>query len=46
MPDNTGFMIAGYSATVLVLIGYVISLIVRVRALSERSDAIDSAARR
>ena len=46
MPDNMGFMIAGYVATILVLVGYVLSLVVRARAIARRGDAIDSVAGR
>ncbi|HYW51629.1 MAG TPA: hypothetical protein VE861_13535 [Gemmatimonadaceae bacterium] len=45
MPDNTGFMIAGYAATVIVLVGYVVSLVVRARAMARRGAAIDSVPR-
>ncbi|MES3035915.1 MAG: hypothetical protein V4813_18070 [Gemmatimonadota bacterium] len=45
MPDNTGFMIAGYVATVVVLVGYVVSLVVRARAMARRGDAIDTVTR-
>jgi hypothetical protein len=46
MPDNGGYMIAGYVAAALILGGYVVSLIVRARAIARRGDAIDSAPRR
>jgi CcmD family protein len=46
MPDNTGFMIAGYAATILVLVGYVLSLVMRARAMARRADAIDTVAGR
>lgn len=45
MPDNTGFMIAGYAAAIIVLAGYVIALVARARSMASRSDAIDSASR-
>lgn len=41
MPDNTGYMIAGYVAAAVILGGYVLSLVVRARAMSRRGDAID-----
>ena len=43
MPHNTGFMIAGYAAAVLILGGYVVALIGRSRAMSRRSHALDAA---
>jgi hypothetical protein len=46
MPDNGGYMIAGYIAAALITGGYVVSLIVRARAIARRGDAIDTAPRR
>ena len=46
MPDNTGYMIAGYVATVVVLAGYVVALVARGRAIARRGEAIDSTTRR
>lgn len=45
MPDNAGYMFAAYIAAALVFGGYVMSLIVRARAMSRRGDAIDSVSR-
>jgi hypothetical protein len=46
MPENGGYMVAGYVAAALIVGAYVVSLIVRARAISRRGDAIDSAPRR
>jgi hypothetical protein len=45
MPDNAGFMYAAYVAAAAVFGGYVVSLIVRARAMEKRGAAIDSVAR-
>ncbi len=45
MPDNAGFMFAAYIAAALVFAGYVMSLIVRARAMVRRGDAINSVSR-
>lgn len=45
MPENAGYMFAAYIASALVCGGYVLSLVVRARALSRRSDAIGTASR-
>jgi hypothetical protein len=45
MPENTGYMAAAYVAAALILGGYVVSLITRTRAMSARSDAIDTVTR-
>jgi hypothetical protein len=46
MPENAGYMYAAYVAAALVVGGYVVSLVVRARAMSRRGDAIDSVSRR
>ncbi len=46
MPDNAGYMYAAYIASAVVFGGYVVSLIVRARAMARRGDAIDSVTRR
>jgi hypothetical protein len=33
MPDNTGYMVAGYVVTAIVMLGYAISLAIRIRRL-------------
>ncbi len=45
MPDNAGYMFAAYIAAAMVFGGYVVSLIVRARAMSRRGDAIDTVSR-
>ena len=45
MPDNAGFMFAAYIAAALVFGGYVVSLVVRARAMARRGDAIDTVSR-
>lgn len=45
MPENSGFMVAAYIAAALIIGGYVASLLLRVRAMSARSDAIDTVTR-
>ena len=45
MPDNAGYMFAAYIASALVFGGYVVSLVVRGRAMARRGDAIDSVPR-
>jgi hypothetical protein len=45
MPDNTGFMIAGYTVAIVLLVGYLVSLVVRSRAMQRRGDALDGVAR-
>jgi CcmD family protein len=46
MPDNAGYMFAAYIAAALIIGGYVVSLVVRARAMARRGDAIDTAPRR
>jgi hypothetical protein len=46
MPDNAGYMFAAYIAAALIVGGYVMSLVVRARAMARRGDAIDTAPRR
>ena len=46
MPENSGYMIAAFIASALVFGGYVVSLVVRARAMARRGDAIDSVTRR
>ena len=46
MPDNAGYMFAAYIAAALIIGGYVMSLVVRARAMARRGDAIDTAPRR
>ncbi len=46
MPDNGGYMFAAYIAAALIIGGYVLSLVVRARAMARRGDAIDTAPRR
>jgi hypothetical protein len=46
MPENSGYMVAAYIATAVILGGYIVSLITRARAMSARSDAVDSVTRR
>jgi hypothetical protein len=45
MPENSGYMVAAYIAAAIILGGYVLSLITRARAMSARSDAIDTVTR-
>ena len=45
MPENSGFMAAAYIAAALIIGGYVASLLLRARAMSARSDAIDTVTR-
>jgi hypothetical protein len=45
MPDNTGFMIVAYIAVGVILAGYLLSLVLRVREFSRRGGAIGSAPR-
>ena len=45
MPDNAGYMFAAYIASALVFGGYVMSLVVRGRAMARRGDAIDTVTR-
>jgi hypothetical protein len=46
MPDNAGYMYAAYVAAALLVGGYVMSLVMRARAMARRGDAIDTVARR
>jgi CcmD family protein len=46
MPDNAEYMYAAYVAAVLLVGGYVASLISRARAMTRRGEAIDSVTRR
>jgi hypothetical protein len=46
MPENSGYMFAAYVAAALVLVGYVVSLVVRSRDMTRRGDAIDAVTRR
>jgi hypothetical protein len=46
MPENSGYMYAAYVMAAAVLGGYVVSLVVRTRAMARRGDAIDPAARK
>ncbi len=45
MPENAGYMFAAFIAAAAVFGGYVISLVVRARAMSTRGDAIDTVTR-
>lgn len=45
MPDNAGYMFAAYIAAALVFGGYVLSLLLRARAMTRRGDAIDTVSR-
>jgi len=45
MPDNAGYMFAAYVAAAAVFGGYVLSLVLRARAMSTRGDAIDTVSR-
>lgn len=40
MPENSGYMIAAFIASAVVFGGYVVSLVVRARAMARRGDAI------
>jgi hypothetical protein len=46
MPDNAGYMYAAYVACAVVCGGYVISLVVRARAMARRGAAIESVTRK
>lgn len=46
MPDNARYMYAAYVAAALLVGGYVMSLVMRARAMARRGDAIDTVARR
>lgn len=46
MPENSGYMFAAFVVAGLVYGGYVVSLVMRARAMSRRGDAIDAAPRR
>jgi len=45
MPENAGYMFAAFIAAAAVFGGYVVSLVVRARAMSTRGDAIDTVTR-
>jgi hypothetical protein len=45
MPENSGYMFAAFIAAAAVFGGYVVSLVVRARAMSTRGDAIDTVTR-
>ncbi|MDZ7631262.1 MAG: hypothetical protein U5K74_07925 [Gemmatimonadaceae bacterium] len=46
MPDNAGYMFAAFIAAVLLVGGYLASLVLRARAMARRGDAIESVTRR
>jgi CcmD family protein len=45
MPENSSYMFAAYVAAALVIGGYVLSLVIRARAMAKRGAAIDSVTR-
>jgi len=45
MPDNASYMFAAYIAAAVVVGGWLVSLVMRARAMSRRGTAIDSAPR-
>ncbi len=45
MPDNAGYMFAAYIAAAVIVGGYVMSLVVRARAMARRGDAIERVTR-
>ncbi len=46
MPENSGYMFAAFIAAALIIGGYVVSVVVRARALARRGDAIGSVTQR
>ena len=45
MPDNASYMFGAYVAAAAIVGGYILSLVMRARAMHRRGDAIDTVGR-